>query len=65
MQRQHPDQPWMNYVEVGSIDRTIESATRMGAKVALPKTAVPGVGAYAAIVDPEGNICGLWEQGQG
>lgn len=25
-------------------------------------TAVPGVGAYAAIIDPQGNICGLWEQ---
>jgi len=23
---------------------------------------VPGVGAVAAIVDPQGNICGLWEQ---
>jgi hypothetical protein len=31
-------------------------------KVALPKTPVPGVGAVAAIIDPQGNICGLWEQ---
>jgi predicted enzyme related to lactoylglutathione lyase len=23
---------------------------------------VPGVGALAAIIDPQGNICGLWEQ---
>jgi len=23
---------------------------------------VPGVGAVAAIVDPQGNVCGLWEQ---
>lgn len=62
MQRQHPQQPWMNYVDVASIDAAIEKATRLGAKVALPRTAVPGVGAYAAIIDPQGNICGLWEQ---
>jgi len=23
---------------------------------------VPGAGAVAAIMDPQGNICGLWEQ---
>lgn len=62
MQRQHPQQPWMNYVDVASIDDAIAKATSLGAKVALPRTPVPGVGAYAAIIDPQGNICGLWEQ---
>jgi uncharacterized protein len=62
MQRQHPQQPWMNYVDVASIDAALAKATQLGAKVALPKTPVPGVGALAAIIDPQGNICGLWEQ---
>lgn len=62
MQRQHPQQPWMNYVAVEDLEATLESATRLGATVALPKTAVPGVGAFAAIKDPDGNICGLWQQ---
>jgi predicted enzyme related to lactoylglutathione lyase len=62
MQRQHPQQPWMNYVDVSSIESTLAAAVKLGAQVALPKTSVPGVGAYAAIVDPQGNICGLWEQ---
>jgi predicted enzyme related to lactoylglutathione lyase len=62
MQRQHPQQPWVNYVDVPSIDAAIEKAKDLGAEVALPKTAVPGVGAFAAIKDPQGNICGLWEQ---
>ena len=62
MARQHPQQPTVNYVDVASIDAAIEKATKLGAKVALPKTSVPGVGAYAAIIDPQGNICGLWEQ---
>lgn len=61
MRRRHPQQPWMNYVDVSSIDETIAQATRLGATVALPRTAIPGVGAYAAIIDPQGNICGLWE----
>ena len=62
MQRQDPRQPWMNYVDVASIDETIAAATRLGAQVALPKQPVPGVGAFAAIIDPDGNLCGLWEQ---
>lgn len=62
MQRIHPQQPWMNYVDVASIDAAIDKATKLGAKVGLPKTDVAGVGAYAAIIDPQGNLCGLWEQ---
>jgi uncharacterized protein len=62
MQRQHEQQPWMNYVDVASIDEAIEKATMLGAKVALPKMQVADLGAVAAIIDPEGNICGLWEQ---
>jgi predicted enzyme related to lactoylglutathione lyase len=61
MQRQHPQHPWMNYVDVKSIDAVIQAATTLGATVALPKTAIPGMGAYAAIIDPQGNLCGLWE----
>jgi len=64
MQRLHPQQPWMNYVDVASIDATIAEATKRGAKVALPKTSVPG-GAHAAIVDPQGNTFGLWETASG
>jgi uncharacterized protein len=62
MERQSPQQPWMNYVDVASIDATIAQATQLGAQVALPKTPIPGVGAVAAIIDPQGNACGLWEK---
>jgi predicted enzyme related to lactoylglutathione lyase len=60
--RQSPGQPLVNYVQVGSVDVMLEQATRLGAQVALPKTPVPGVGAIAVIIDPQGNACGLWEQ---
>ena len=62
MQRQDPQQPWMNYVDVASIEAAIERATKLGGKVALPRTPIPGVGAVAAIIDPQGNIFGLWEK---
>jgi len=65
MKGQDPQQPWMNYIDVASIEATLEQATTLGAKIALPKTSVPGVGAIAAIIDPEGSICGLWEQIKG
>ena len=61
MQRMHPQQPWMNYVNVDSIDATVAKATKMGAESVLPKTEVPGMGWYAALKDPQGNLCGLWE----
>jgi uncharacterized protein len=62
--RQDARQPWMNYVDVASIDAAIEKATGLGAQVAMPKTPIPGVGAVAAIIDPQGNVCGLWEQAE-
>lgn len=46
-------------VEVRSIDAYVERAVRLGARVALPKMAVPGVGWLAYVHDPEGNIFGM------
>jgi predicted enzyme related to lactoylglutathione lyase len=62
MQRQDPRQPTVNYVHVASIDAMIEKATKLGAQVALPKMPIPGVGAVACLMDPQGNLCGLWEK---
>ncbi len=61
MQRQNAGQPWMNYVDVPSIDAALEKAKKLGAQVALPKMPVGDIGAVAAIKDPQGNICGLFE----
>ena len=61
-QRQNAQQSWMNYVDVASIDAALEKAVALGAQVALPKMPIPGEGAIAAIIDPQGNVCGLWEQ---
>lgn len=62
MQKMHENHPPMNYVAVASIDAALERATALGAQVAMAKTPIPGVGAVAAILDPQGNPCGLWEK---
>ena len=52
----------MNDVDVANIEAALETAGKLGAQVALPRTPVPGVGAVAAIIDPDGSICGLWQR---
>lgn len=62
MPRQNAEHNLTNYINVASVDATIEKATKAGAKVALAKMPVPGVGFVACLIDPQGNMCGLWEQ---
>ena len=38
--------------------KTIEAA---GGKVVTPKVEMMGMGYYAYIADPDGNVVGLWE----
>ena len=61
MQRQNDRQPVTNYVEVDDVDATLARATALGAQVALPTMVIPGVGSVGAILDPQGNLCGIWQ----
>jgi len=49
------------YVGVSSVDEALEKAQAAGGKVVTPKTPIPGMGAYARVADPEGNVLGLFE----
>jgi len=49
------------YVEVDSIDETLEKAEASGATVTLPKSAIDATSWYAAFTDPDGNSIGLFE----
>ncbi len=42
MQRQHPQQPWMNYVDVPSIDAALEKAKELGAEIATAQNTRAG-----------------------
>ena len=45
---------------VSTCPKKVRSA---GGKVVMPKTPIPGMGAYARIADTEGSVIGLFEVG--
>jgi predicted enzyme related to lactoylglutathione lyase len=44
------------------LDETLAKVQAAGGKVARPRGPIPGVGWYAAIVGPDGNLFGLIEE---
>jgi predicted enzyme related to lactoylglutathione lyase len=52
---------WVNYVNVESLDASLEHVTSLGGEVLRPKTAVPKTGWYAIVQDPEGNVFAIWQ----
>lgn len=52
------------YVVVEELAPYLEKAEKLGGKVLIPPTDIPGdEGAFAWITDPDGNIVGLWAPG--
>jgi len=49
------------YFQVADIDATLTNAANHGATVLVPKTAIPNVGHFAMISDPEGIGIGLMQ----
>lgn len=48
-------------VDVADLDDTLTRAGRLGADVAMPRMAVPGIGWLAYVRDPDENILGLMQ----
>lgn len=48
-------------VDVADLDASLAKSLTLGATVALPKMAVPGVGWLAYIHDTEGNVLGMMQ----
>ncbi len=61
MRRMYPDQPLVNYINVENVEESVSRAERLGAKVLMGKTPVPGMGWFAQLKDPEGNLFAVWE----
>ena len=61
MGRQNPQQPITNYIDVPSIDEYTVKVEKIGGKVVVPKTAVPGIGYFAVCYDTENNTFAIWE----
>jgi predicted enzyme related to lactoylglutathione lyase len=47
------------FIEVGDIDATIDKATRLGARVLVPKSSLPDGDTIAILLDPAGMSFGL------
>jgi hypothetical protein len=52
---------WVNYVNVESLEDSIDRAQKLGASLMKGKTAAPGMGWFAMLVDPQGNPFALWK----
>ncbi len=62
MKRPMPDaRAWMDYVTVKSLDESVKQAASLGAQVLRPKSAVPKLGWFALVADPEMNVFGIWQ----
>ena len=48
-------------IDVDGIDATLADIEARGGSTVLPRTPIPGMGAFAYFKDPEGNVLGLWE----
>jgi predicted enzyme related to lactoylglutathione lyase len=54
----------VNYVLVESVDDFSKKIQDLGGKILVPKTSIPGMGAFALGLDPEGNQVGIFESSQ-
>lgn len=61
MRRMFPGQAPVNYISVAKVDEFARKAERLGAKVVMPKSPVPGMGWFAQLADTEGNVFAIWE----
>jgi predicted enzyme related to lactoylglutathione lyase len=52
------------FLDVTSVDQAIKKVQAAGGKVVTPTTPIPGMGAYARVTDTEGNVIGLYQNGQ-
>ena len=59
--RRHPGHLPTNYIGVENLDEYARKARRLGAEEVTPKTPVKGMGWYAWLKDPEGNVFGIWQ----
>jgi predicted enzyme related to lactoylglutathione lyase len=59
--RQAPGQGPVNYVNVESVDDYLAKAKSLGATVVVEKMPVAEMGWFAHLVDPQGNLFGIWE----
>ncbi|MBI3619301.1 VOC family protein [Candidatus Peregrinibacteria bacterium] len=48
-------------INVSSLDEKIKQVEKAGGSLVMPKVEMMGMGFYAYVQDPSGNVVGLWE----
>jgi predicted enzyme related to lactoylglutathione lyase len=48
-------------IDVEAIDQVLAQIVEGGGTTMVPRTPIPGMGAFAYFKDSEGNVMGLWE----
>ena len=61
MKRMHPDQQITDYIGVPSVDEYSAKVEKLGGKILVSKTAIPGMGYFVICMDTENNAFGLFE----
>jgi uncharacterized protein len=59
--RNMPQEGFLNYINVKSIDESIKNATNLGATVVMAKQEIPNIGYSAVLKDPDGNTFALFQ----
>ena len=63
MNKPSPEVPtaWLPYVQVDSVDDAVAQAKKLGGKVMKDNPPIPGMGAFAILLDPTGGAIGVYE----
>lgn len=61
MRKQGPVTGTTNTIGVESVDESVKFIEKAGGKVVMAKTAIPTIGYFAYLQDPEGNIFGVMQ----
>lgn len=65
MAQQQPGHPshWMGYIGTGDVDGSTKRIEKMGGKVAVQPTDIPGAGRFSVVSDPQGAWFALYSSG--
>lgn len=61
MKRMGPTQQITNYIGVPSVEEYAQKVEKLGGKIIVQKTAVPGMGYFVVCLDTENNVFGIFE----
>jgi len=61
MERNGPQHTVTNYISVASVEKSAQTVQKLGGKIMMPKTPVPGMGYFVICQDTEKNMFALWE----